>query len=48
MNRGLTVECGTHHELVEQDGLDATLYERQPSATADPHDLTAIGVDRTR
>jgi ABC-type multidrug transport system fused ATPase/permease subunit len=45
MNHGRTVERGTYDELVEQDGLYATLYERQFRATAD---LTAIGVEPTR
>ena len=45
MNNGRTVECGTYHKLVEQDGLYATLYERRFRATAD---LTAIGVEPTR
>jgi ATP-binding cassette subfamily B protein len=47
MNRGRTVERGTDHELVEQNGLYATLYERQFRATTDPDDLTAIGVEPT-
>jgi ABC-type transport system involved in cytochrome bd biosynthesis fused ATPase/permease subunit len=48
MNHGRTVERRTHHELVEQDGLYATQYERQFSATADPHNLTAIAEEPTR
>ena len=47
MNHGRTVERGTHHELVEQNGLYATPYERQFRATTDPDDLTAIGVEPT-
>jgi ABC-type transport system involved in Fe-S cluster assembly fused permease/ATPase subunit len=49
MNHGRTVERGTQHELVEQDGLYATLDERELRATGeDPDDLTAIGVEPTR
>jgi ATP-binding cassette subfamily B protein len=48
INRGRTVERRTHHELVQQDGLDSTLHERQFSAIADPHDLTATGGEPTR
>jgi ATP-binding cassette subfamily B protein len=48
MNHGRTVERGTHHELVEQNGLYATPYERQFRDTTDADDLTAIGVGPTR
>ena len=48
MHHGRTVERGTHHELVEQNGLYATPYQRQFSATTDADDLTAIGVGPTR
>jgi hypothetical protein len=47
MNRGWIVERGTHRELVKQDGFHATLYERHFRATADPDELTAIGVEPT-
>ena len=45
MNHGRTVERGTHHELVEQNGLYATPYERQFRATTD---ADAVGVGPTR
>jgi ATP-binding cassette subfamily B protein len=48
MNHGRTVKRGTHHELVEQNGLYATRYEHQFRATTDADDLTAIGVGPTR
>ena len=48
MHHGRTVERGTHHELVEQNGLYATRYEHQFRATTDADDLTAIGVGPTR
>ena len=48
MNHGRTVERGTHHELVEQNGLYATPYQRQFRATTVADDLTAIGVGPTR
>ena len=48
MHRGRTVERGTHHEFVEQNGLYATPYQRQFCATTDADDLTAIGVGPTR
>jgi ABC-type multidrug transport system fused ATPase/permease subunit len=43
MNGGRVVEHGTHRALVEQDGLYATLYERQFRPTAVPDELAAIG-----
>jgi ATP-binding cassette subfamily B protein len=43
MDHGRIVERGTHRELVEQDGLYATLYERQFRTTADPDGLAAVG-----
>ena len=48
MNHERAVVGGTDNGLVEQDGLYATLYERQFRATADPDDLTEIGVELTR
>ena len=48
MNHGRTVKRGTHHELVEQNGLYATPYQRQFRATTVADDLTAIGVGPTR
>ena len=48
MNHERAVEGGTDNGLGEQDGLYATLYERQFRATADPDDLTEIGVELTR
>jgi hypothetical protein len=48
MNHRRTVERATRGELVEQDRLCATLYERRFRATADPDDLTAIGVEPRR
>src|SRR5579859_1962750 len=43
LNQGRIVERGVHRELVEQDGLYATLYERQFRTSADPDELAAIG-----
>jgi ATP-binding cassette, subfamily B, bacterial len=35
INDGRIVERGTHRELVERDGLYATLYERQFRSSAE-------------
>jgi ATP-binding cassette, subfamily B, bacterial len=42
LDRGRIVERGGHHELLEQDGLYSTLYERQFRTSSDFGDLTAV------
>jgi ATP-binding cassette subfamily B protein len=44
LNKGRIVERGTHRELVEQDGLYASLYERQFRAGRDYGERTEVGV----
>jgi ABC-type multidrug transport system fused ATPase/permease subunit len=43
LDHGQIVQRGNHRELVEQDGLYATLYERQFRTSGDPDELIAIG-----
>jgi ATP-binding cassette, subfamily B, bacterial len=42
LDQGRIVERGKHHELLENDGLYATLYHRQFRTSDDPAELTAV------
>jgi ATP-binding cassette subfamily B protein len=41
LDKGRIVECGSHRELIEREGLYATLYEHQLRAVPEVDELIA-------